>query len=351
MPLNHNQNNNLHLQNINFPTVSYTLNTIYPFERKEQIGTPKWYEKLGISYNGQVLNQFSFYDTAFSFKHILDTVQWGAQHNIPISIALPALGPFIISPFVSYGERWYGQKSDINFNPADTTVDTTQHRGFYQMREVSFGASLNTRIFGTLNFPKSKGIVAIRHEMKPTVSFTYKPDLVSQYYKNLDVTIFTVSKHTGFKDSAVQKIVPVSLLGSGNLISPYSQGRFGGLTFGLDNLLEMKVKNNNDSTGDNPTRKVKLIDGLNFTTGYNFLADSFRWQPISANYRSTFFKKVNVTGSASIDPYETDIYGYRINKTAMGKRKDRANYKWNACRFHFHTKQEERRKNRRPAVE
>ena len=313
LSLTHNQNNNLHLQNIRFPTVSYTLNTLYPFEKKEQVGTPKWYEKLGISYNGQIFNQFSFYDTAFNFKHILDTLQWGAQHNIPISLSLPALGPFIVSPFISYGERWYGQESEIHYNRKDSTVDTIQHKGVYEMREVSFGASVNTRIFGAVQFPHSNGIVAIRHEIKPTVSFSYKPDLVSKWYDSIQVPIY-IKDAKGIVTDSVLKMVAISRLGSNNLIGPYSQGRFGGITFSLENLLEMKVKNKKDTSGDNPTKKVKLIDGLNFTTAYNILADSFRWSNVSVSYRSTFFQKVNVTGSASIDPYETDQFGYRIDK-------------------------------------
>ena len=317
--LNHNQNNQKHIQNISFPTVSFTANTIYPFERKELIGTPKWYEKLGISYNGQLLNQFSFYDTAFNFRHVLDTLQYGVQHNIPISLSLPALGPFIISPFVSYSERWFGQINEIKYDEAANKVDTIQHKQFNAAREVSFGASLNTRIFGTLQFPHSKSIVAIRHEIKPTVSFSYKPDLVSQYYKDIPIKVFDTSKTTG-KITDTTIIHSVSLLG-GNLFSPYGRGRFGGLTFSLDNLLEMKLRNKNDSTGENPTRKVKLIDGLNLTTSYNFLADSMRWSPISIGYRSTFFQKVNVTGSAIIDPYETNKYGQDLDKLLWKKGK------------------------------
>ncbi len=315
--LNHNQNNLLHIQNINFPTVSFTANTIYPFEKKEFVGAPKWYEKLGVSYSGQLLNQFSFYDTAFNLKHILDTAQWGVQHSIPISLSLPALGPFIISPSVSYSERWFGQKNEIFFDSANHKVDTIEHKGFYTAREVTFGAGVNTRIFGTLNFPHSKNIVAIRHQITPTVSFNFKPDLVSQFYKNIIIPIADTNTKTGaIKDTfLVQK---VSLLG-GNLISPYSPGRFGGLTFSLENLLELKLKNKKDSTGENPTRKLKLIDGLNFATSYNFLASRLRWSYISAQYRSTLFQKVNITGNAVFDPYETDRYG-RDMDTLLWKR-------------------------------
>ena len=319
---NHNQNNNLHLQNIQFPTVSFTANTLYPFEKKEQIGTPKWYEKFGISYNGQLLDQFSFYDTAFNFRHILDTFQWGVRHNIPISLSLPALGPIIISPFISYSETWFGQKNDIFFDSIYShKVDTIQHRGFYAAREMSFGASLNTRIFGTLQFPKSKGIVAIRHEVKPTVSFNFKPDLVSQFYRTIDIKVHDTVINNNVKrarDTTIKQ--KVSLLG-GNLLSPYSPGRFGGLTFSLDNLLEMKVRNKKDTTGENPTRKVKLIDGLNFTTSYNLLADSLKWSYISASYRSTLFQKVNITGSAILDPYETNEFGRDIDKLLWKKGK------------------------------
>ena len=311
--LNHNQNNNLHLQNISFPTVSFTANTIYPFEQKEKVGTPKWYEKLGISYNGQLLNQFSFYDTAFNFKHILDTAQWGVQHNIPISLSLPALGPFIVSPFVSYSERWFGQEFDIGYNDNSKRVDSIQHKGFYAAREVNFGASLNTRIFGTVNFPHSKSIVAIRHQITPTISFTYKPDLVSQYWRIISVPVYDTIKN-GNTTTVTKTIVTQneSLLG-GNLLSPYASGRFGGLTFSLDNLLEMKVRNKKDSTGENPTRKVKLIDGLNFSTSYNLLKDSLKWSYITASYRTTLFQKVNITGNAVIDPYETNRFGQDID--------------------------------------
>src|SRR5678810_1347592 len=72
---NHNQNNQLHLINLNLPDVSYTVNTLYPFQRKEIIGTPKWYDKLGIGYSGNVRSQVSFYDTAFHFGDLIDTLQ------------------------------------------------------------------------------------------------------------------------------------------------------------------------------------------------------------------------------------------------------------------------------------
>src|SRR5581483_1375376 len=113
---NHDQNNNLGLVNVRLPTVNFSAATIYPFQKKDFVGTPKWYEKLGVSYTGTLLNQVSFYDSAFNFRRLLDTMQWGVEHNIPISLTLPPLGPIIMSPSISYAERWYGQRMILSWN-------------------------------------------------------------------------------------------------------------------------------------------------------------------------------------------------------------------------------------------
>ncbi|MCU0323492.1 MAG: LPS-assembly protein LptD, partial [Chitinophagaceae bacterium] len=98
--LNHNQNNNTKLVNMSLPNATFSVVTFYPFQKKEAVGTPKWYEKLGIGYNGNFQNQISFYDTAFSTRRLLDTLQWGSEHSIPITLSLPSLGPVTIAPAV-----------------------------------------------------------------------------------------------------------------------------------------------------------------------------------------------------------------------------------------------------------
>lgn len=41
---NHDQNNATRLMNIRLPDAGFSITTIYPFERKESVGTPKWFE-------------------------------------------------------------------------------------------------------------------------------------------------------------------------------------------------------------------------------------------------------------------------------------------------------------------
>ncbi len=121
---NHNQNNLTGLVNINAPSIGFTAITIYPFAPKDLVGTPKWYQKLGIGLNSNITGFTSFYDSMFSFKHLLDTFKYGAQNNIPITLALPQLGFLQISPGVSYQNRVFNTKYDYNWDDYHNKVDT-----------------------------------------------------------------------------------------------------------------------------------------------------------------------------------------------------------------------------------
>jgi LPS-assembly protein len=298
---NHNQNNNLRLVNLQLPTVNFNVVTLYPFQSKEQIGAGKWYEKIGIGYSGNLQNQLSFYDTAFNFKRLLDTAQWGAVHNIPISMSLPALGPVTISPSISYEERWYGQKFIRSWNNANKKVDTVKYRGLYTARQMSFGISAATRIFGTYTFGKNSSIKGIRHEMRPTVSVNYQPDMAAAYHYSTQID--TTGRRIRFSQY------------EGGVVGSFSEGRFGGIGFGIDNLLEMKVRDKSDSTAKD--KKVKLIEGFGISSSYNMLADSFKLGTFNLYARSTLFEKVNINASATLDPYDVDKMGYRLKTYAF----------------------------------
>ncbi len=303
---NHNQNNATRLVNLSLPNIGFNVNTFYPFLRKESIGTSKWYEKLGVGYSGTFSNQISYYDTAgVTLKKLLDTTQWTATHNIPISLALPALGAITISPSISYSENWYAQKTILKWDSTGKRLDTSMTKGLYRSSQMSFGISANTRIFGTYLFKKSSNIVAIRHEIRPTIGFTYTPDLSSKFFYN----------------------VQVDSLGHTARVSQFGSRGFGGtnsgsISFGIDNLLEMKVKDKKDTTKANATKKVKLIDGFGFSGSYNLLADSFALSTFQFYARTTLFDVVNITGGFTLDPYQVDASGFRKNA-----------YVWDAGKF------------------
>lgn len=298
----HNQNNNTRLINVSLPNISFTVNTFYPFQRKDLVGESKWYEKLGIGLNSNLANQISFYDSAFSFRRLIDTIQWGAQHSVPIQMSLPPLGPVQISPGITYQEKWYSRQFQRRWNPAAKKVDTSLSKGFYTARDVTLSLGLNTAIFGTFTkFGKNSRVLGIRHTIRPNISINYKPDLAKKDYYTTQID--TTGRQYRFSYY------------EGSVFGTFGEGRFGGIGFGLDNNIEAKVRNKND-TSESGIKKVRIIDGFGFNGSYNFFADSFRLSPISFYARSTLFEKINITAGATLDPYMYDTLGFRTKNYA-----------------------------------
>jgi hypothetical protein len=295
---NHNQNSVNRLVNLILPDAGFMVTTQYPFQRKEMAGAPRWYEKVGVGYNVVARNQLSFYDTGtVSLAKIIDTLQWGAQHRFPITLQLPALGPFFVSPSISYEETWYTQRFSRRWNDVTEKVDTVSFRkGFFTDRQVSFGLGLNTNIYGMFTFGKNSKLKAIRHVIRPTIGFSYKPNISRRNYDLVKVR----------KDGTTLPLPQFE----GNLFPAYSYGRFGGLTFSIDNNFEAKVRGKKDTVD----RKIKLIDGLTFSSAYNFLDTAFQLQPISVNLRTTLFEKLSISAGGQIDPYQVGNNGLRINR-------------------------------------
>jgi hypothetical protein len=80
----------------------------------------------------------------------------------------------------------------------------------------------------------------------------------------------------------------------------------------------MKVKNGKDTAAQS-LKKVSILDGFNLTSRYNFLADSFKLDPINLSARTSLFDKVNITAGASFDPYLKDANGKKIDKLIWTK--------------------------------
>ena len=298
---NHNQNNRTHLVNLSLPDVGFTVSTLYPFQNANSAGTPKWYQKLGVGYNGNFRNQVSFYDTAIQFKRLIDTFQWGAQHSFPITLALPPIlnGAVIISPGISYQQVWIAQKMRKHWDPVKQKLDTTVTKGIFTDHQVTMSIGLSTAIYGNYQFKHSR-IYAIRHVIRPQFSINYKPDLSKSHY---------------YTDTLVRGYLYSFSEFEGALYPGFSKGRTGGIGFGVDNNLEMKWRSRKD-TGENAIKKIKLIDGFGFNSGYNFLRDSLKLDPFSLYLRTTLFEKISITASGILSPYQYDSIGLDIDKYA-----------------------------------
>jgi len=309
---NHSQNTNTSLISVTLPDVTFNLNTLYPFRRKEPIGALKWYENIGfaLNSNAKALTNFTDNDTLAHHvsvsNQISKNLQWGATHNVPISLTLPQIGPLQISPGISYTEHWYQEQYFQTFDAINKRYDTTIKKGFYTARDMSFSLSLATRIFGSYTFGKQSAVKAIRHEIRPSLSISYKPDFSNGTYYN--------------RYDSASKLYNRSSVYSNSLAGAFGEGKFGGLSFNVDNNIQMKVRNKAD-TAASATKKITLIDGFSISGSYNFLADTLRFSNFSLSARTNLFNKINITTSATIDPYQVNLTnGNRINKLIWSQR-------------------------------
>lgn len=288
---NHSQNNQTGIVNLSLPDVGFTVSTLYPFQRKDFAGSKRWYEQLGIGYNGTFKNQVSFYDSAFKLRNLIDTAQWGAQHSIPITLSLPPIlgGAIMVAPSVSYSQVWLDKQRELNWNEAAQKVDTTINKGFFLDQQVSFGLSFNTALYGTFKLKNGK---ALRHIIRPTIGLGYAPSLSRKYYD-------TVRVITG------DTITYAKLQGS--IYSGYGNITSGSISFGLDNNLEMKYRPKKDTTGE--PKKLRLIDGFGFNGSYNMLAKENKLSHIALYFRNNLFEKINLNATADLSPYHRNRYG------------------------------------------
>ena len=306
----HSQNNNLGSVNISLPNMAFTVSTLYPFQNKNRAGSAKWYENLGIAYNGSFANSISFNDTIKYgqngikpfFKYLLDTAQWTAQHSVPITLSLPPIlgGKILVSPGISYNQTWIQRTTNYQWNTSSKKVDTLNSKGVFIDQRASVSLSFNTAMFGTVYFKKSR-LQALRHTIRPTVGFSYTPDLNKTHIRKTQVDT------TG-------KVLYYNEIGGGYLYNTSSR-RSGAMSFGVDNNIEMKRRSRKDTSAEAP-RPTKLIEGFGFSGSFDFIRDSFKLSPINIYFRTTLFEKVSINASTTLNPYQTDARGFDVNKYA-----------------------------------
>jgi len=126
----------------------------------------------------------------------MDTLQWGASHSVPISLSLPEVAHMQFSPSISYQENWYQNKVIHHWDNVNKMDVVDVKKGFYASREMSFGLGVSTRIFGMYGFKPKSRIIAIRHEIRPSIGFSYHPDMNGKNFYSSQVD--TSGNHAAF---------------------------------------------------------------------------------------------------------------------------------------------------------
>ena len=310
--------NALHSQNsrdssyaFTLPNITLSVSTFYPFKQKNRVGKEKPWEKISFGYSTSLQNKINFYAKEFGQPGFTDKFKNGMSHNF--SIGLPSFQLFKyfnFNPSVSYGQNWFFRASEAVYDPETNKVTLEQggqfkHFGITQTYSGSL--SMSTRIYGMFNFGRYSTIQAIRHVISPSVSMQFSPELGT--YAN-GYRTYTYTDVNGVDQEYQYNIY------SGQLLSAPGKGRNASASISIGNNLEAKVRDRADTTGKG-NKKVKLLDQLNFSTGYNFLADSLKMRTISTSMSTNLFNKVNISASAGFDPYAVDSKGRRYNRYAV----------------------------------
>lgn len=287
----HSQNTNTDAVNLTLPTLQASMERIYPFAKRDGI-KKGIIQNINFQYDVNAKNSVTTTGEDFSF----DDSKIGAKHSIPISTNFKVAKFFSVSLGGSYEDTWTldTYKKSYDLDTESVVIDTIA--GFDRFNKYSLSASIGTTLYGTFDFGEDKKIQAIRHVMRPSLSYGYAPSFEQFYDEYLDGN-GDVIQYTRF---------------TGTLFGAPSLGKSNSLSFSLANTLEAKVTDR-DSTATE-AKKVPILSNFNISTGYNLESDSLRLSALSINGGTSILNsKMAINFSAGLDPYAIDNTGTRIN--------------------------------------
>ena len=292
----HSQNTNTKSIDMTLPSMRASMERIYPFAREGQ-AKKGLIKSLNFQYSMQADNRFATYDSLFFSKKMFDEAKNGVRHSIPVSTTAKLFKYVTLGLNSSVNETWQFKtirRKDFNSNTGKVGIDTLS--GFDRFMTYNLGASLGTTIYGTFRFGKNAKIQAIRHVMRPSVSYGYNPSFDQYYDYYISDAYGNSSQYTRFE---------------GGIYGTPSLGESQSIGFSLANTFEAKVKQK-DSTDAEP-KKVMLLNSLNFSSNYNVITKQF--SPLNITGGTSFFNgKLGVNFGATLNPYAIDNNGRQMEK-------------------------------------
>ena len=295
--MNLNQNMNDTTITMLFPDVNINVNRFYPFKRKKMAGKERWYEKINLSYTGHFSNTLTAKESEFLKKKLNKEWKNGMTHTIPIKGEFSVFDVLNLNTSFTLNDRTTLVKQEKSWDKVNQKEITDTISGFYNVYNWDLSLGLSTTLYGMF-IPSRKifgdKIQAIRHVLKPTVSFSYHPDFGAErygYYKTYDKID---------KDGKVTQVEyqPYSL----GYTTSVGKGKSGSISVSIDNNVEMKIKDKNDSI-----KKVSLIDNLGLSMSYNFATNVQPLSPLTMNIRLKLSKSYTFSTTAVFKSYVYEL--------------------------------------------
>ncbi|GAB6961947.1 putative LPS assembly protein LptD [Prevotella fusca JCM 17724] len=297
------------------PDLNISLSRFYPFKRKHAVGKERWYEKISMSYTGQLSNSISTKEDRLLHSNLFKDWKNAFQHTIPVQANFTMFNYINVTPSFNFTDRMYSKKVSRGWDNAlqkEVVTDTTY--GFHNVYNWSMNVGASTKLYGFWT-PSRKlfgdKIQAIRHVITPQVSFSYSPNFGARRYGYYDSYQYTDA-------SGNVKLVEYSPY-QDELYSVPGKYKTEMISWDVSNNIEMKVKSDKDSTG---FKKISIIDELGASMSYNAAADYHRWSDLSMRLRLKWWKNYTFSMNAQFATYayELDANGkpYVGNHTEWG---------------------------------
>ena len=285
---------------LSLPDLNIAVSRFYPFKRKHMAGKERWYEKISVSYTGQLQNSIDTKESKLFKSNLIKDWRNAFRHEIPIQANFTLFKYININPSFNFTDRMYTNKETQSWDEENQEAVRDTTYGFYNVYDWRMSVSASTKLYGFW-VPSRKifgdKIQAIRHVLSPQVSFSYAPDNGSRYYETYQKTN---------PDGSVELVEYSPFQNS--LYGIPSRGKTGIITFDLGNNLEMKIKSDKDSTG---FKKISLIDEFGLNMGYNMADKERPWSDLTMRIRLKWWKNYtfNLNAVFATYAYELDENG------------------------------------------
>nr|WP_314684265.1 putative LPS assembly protein LptD [uncultured Prevotella sp.] len=300
---------------ITLPDLNISLSRFYPFKRKHLVGKERWYEKISMSYTGQLANSISTKEDKLLHSNLIKDWKNAFQHTIPVQANFTLFNYINVTPSFNFTDRMYSKKVTRGWDNTlqkEVVRDTTY--GFHNVYNWSMSVGASTKLYGFW-VPNRKlfgdKIQAIRHVFTPQVSFSYAPNFGARRYGYYDSYQYTDA-------SGNVKLVEYSPF-QDELYSVPGKYKTEMISWDISNNIEMKIKSDKDTTG---YKKISIIDELGASMSYNAAADYHRWSDLSMRLRLKWWKNYTFSLNAQFATYayELDANGkpYVGNHTEWG---------------------------------
>ena len=281
------------------PDLNISISRFYPFKRKKMAGKERWYEKISMSYTGQLSNSITTKEDKLLHSSLSRDWRNGMQHSIPVSGNFTLFNYLNINPSINFTDRMYLNKINRSWDEAAQKEVTDTIDGFYNIYNWSMSVSASTKLY-IFYTPWRKlfgdKIKTIRHVFTPQVSFNYAPDFSSSRYGYYE----TYQKTDANGNVSLVEYSPYS----NGLYGVPGKGKTGSLSVDISNNIEMKIKSDADSTGE---KKISLIDELGASMSYNFATDIRPLSDLSTRLRLKLTKSYTLNLNAVFASYAYEL--------------------------------------------